>query len=72
MGFAAACSRCSHRWYKAWGLSPDDENLAVFRFHLDEAAIQAINETALGKECEQAVAVFERLGECGNKYRAMH
>ncbi|KAI1323294.1 aldo/keto reductase [Xylariaceae sp. FL0255] len=49
-----------------------DENLAVFKFKLDNADIQLINEKALGDEGQKAAGVFKKLGDCGNEYRAMH
>lgn len=49
------------------------ENLNVFRFRLDEEDMEMINRAALGGlGLDKAKAVFERLGDCGNEYRAMH
>lgn len=49
------------------------ENLNVFGFRLDEEDMAMINGVALGGPgLDKAKAVFERLGDCGNEYRAMH
>jgi diketogulonate reductase-like aldo/keto reductase len=49
------------------------ENLNVFRFRLDEEDMAMINGVALGGPgLDKVRAVFERLGDCGNEYRAMH
>lgn len=49
-------------------------NLTVFKFQLDEGDMAAINEVALGHvpDRAKAKAVFAKLGDCGNEYRAMH
>lgn len=50
------------------------DNLNVFQFRLDEGDMAAINEVALGNVPDRAKAraVYEKLGDCGNEYRAMH
>lgn len=50
------------------------DNLNVFRFVLDAEDMEGINRVALGatEARERAQAVFEKLGDCGNEYRAMH
>lgn len=49
------------------------ENLSVFNFILDEEDIAIINRAVLsGPGMDKAKAVFDRLGDCGNEYRAMH
>ena len=50
----------------------DAENLAVFGFELSDDDIRAIDAVALGAAGERSVAMFEKLGDCGNEYRAMH
>lgn len=54
--------------------SHGSDNLHVFQFHLDEEDMTAINRVALGDTpgCARAKAVFDKLGDCGNEYRAMH
>ncbi|EMR72515.1 putative aldo keto reductase protein [Eutypa lata UCREL1] len=49
-----------------------DENGRVFGFELDDTDLKAINDSALGKDLEKAKPVYEKLGDCGNEYRAMH
>lgn len=49
-----------------------DENLNVFKLKLDESDMKGINEVALGATGEKSVAMFQKLGDCGNEYRAMH
>ncbi|RMZ09133.1 hypothetical protein D0864_01570 [Hortaea werneckii] len=49
-----------------------NDNLSVFDFALSEAEVAAINCIALGERKERSRALFERLGDCGNEYRAMH
>lgn len=50
------------------------DNLNVFKFQLDDGDMAAINEVALGNvpDRARARAVFDKLGDCGNEYRAMH
>lgn len=50
------------------------DNLNVFKFQLDEEDMAAINKVALGESPgrAKAKAVFDKLGDCGNEYRAMH
>lgn len=48
------------------------ENLNIFRFELDEDEMAAIDKVALGEGGRKTRAVFEKLGDCGNEYRAMH
>lgn len=50
------------------------DNLNVFKFQLDEEDMEAINKVALGDGpgWAKAKAVFDKLGDCGNEYRAMH
>lgn len=50
------------------------DNLNVFKLQLDEEDMGAINKVALGDApgWEKAKAVFDKLGDCGNEYRAMH
>ncbi|KAI7412573.1 hypothetical protein KC336_g11662 [Hortaea werneckii] len=49
-----------------------NDNLCVFDFDLSEDEVIAINCIALGERKEKSRALFERLGDCGNEYRAMH
>ncbi|ROV89087.1 hypothetical protein VMCG_09859 [Cytospora schulzeri] len=50
-----------------------EDNLNVFNFKLDEEDVATINETALGGlKMARAEVVYEKLGDCGNEYRAMH
>lgn len=49
-----------------------DDNLKVFRFVLDDDDISRINAIALGPSGQKSLALFERLGDCGNEYRNMH
>lgn len=49
-----------------------DENGRVFGFELDDTDLKAINDSALGKDLKKAKPVYEKLGDCGNEYRAMH
>lgn len=49
-----------------------DQNLAVFTFQLNEAEMTDINALALGSNGEKSMAMFKKLGDCGNEYRAMH
>ena len=48
------------------------ENLNIFKFNLDEDDMAAIDKIALGESGHKTKAVFEKLGDCGNEYRAMH
>ena len=48
------------------------DNLGVFRTVLDRDDIKAINDIALGPDGEKSAALFSKLGDCGNEYRAMH
>lgn len=50
------------------------DNLNVFTFRLNERDMAAINEVALGDVPDRAKAraMFDKLGDCGNEYRAMH
>lgn len=50
------------------------DNLNVFKFQLDEDDMTAVNKVALGDtpQWTKAKAVFDKLGDCGNEYRAMH
>lgn len=48
------------------------ENLNIFRFELNEDDMAAIDKVALGEGGRKTRAVFEKLGDCGNEYRAMH
>lgn len=48
------------------------ENLNIFRFELDEDDMAAIDKVALGEGGHKTKAVLEKLGDCGNEYRAMH
>lgn len=52
--------------------SHGDENLGVFSFHLTNGDMDEINSAALGTDRVRSKALFERLGDCGNEYRAMH
>lgn len=52
--------------------SHGDENLKVFGFMLDADDMAAINAAALGPDGAKGQAMFEKLGDCGNEYRAMH
>lgn len=49
-----------------------EENLCVFSFELSEEEMGKINKIALGENGAKSVAVMEKLGDCGNEYRAMH
>lgn len=51
-----------------------DDNLAVFGFALDAEDVAVINEVALGggPGMGKVKVVYDRLGDCGNEYRAMH
>ncbi|KAI7239053.1 hypothetical protein KC330_g2175 [Hortaea werneckii] len=49
-----------------------NDNLCVFDFELSEREVATINCSALGERKERSKALFERLGDCGNEYRAMH
>ncbi|KAK2610551.1 hypothetical protein N8I77_003971 [Diaporthe amygdali] len=49
-----------------------DENLNIFKFKLEDNDMAAINKVALGDDRYKMKAVFEKLGDCGNEYRAMH
>lgn len=49
-----------------------EENLKVFGWELDEKDLLEINELALGSTRTKVDAVFAKLGDCGNEYRAMH
>lgn len=48
------------------------ENLNIFRFELDQDEMAAIDRIALGEGEHKTKAVFEKLGDCGNEYRALH
>lgn len=52
------------------------DNLNVFKFQLDEDDMAVVNKSALGGDAAtgwpKAKAVFDKLGDCGNEYRAMH
>lgn len=48
------------------------ENLNIFKFKLEDNDMAAINKIALGDDRYKTKAVFEKLGDCGNEYRAMH
>lgn len=50
------------------------DNLNVFKFQLDEGDMAVINKVALGDApgWGKTKAVFDKLGDCGNEYRAMH
>lgn len=48
------------------------ENLKTFGFKLGEDDMAAINRVGLGEGGHRAKTVFEKLGDCGNEYRAMH
>ncbi|GAP88106.2 putative aldo keto reductase [Rosellinia necatrix] len=50
----------------------DQDNLAVFKFRLDDEDMKAIDELALGNHNEKTLALFGSLGDCGNEYRKMH
>ncbi|KAI1649023.1 aldo/keto reductase [Daldinia loculata] len=49
-----------------------DENLKVFELELDDNDMYSINKIALGSSREKMIALFDRLGDCGNEYRKMH
>ncbi|VUC33745.1 unnamed protein product [Clonostachys rosea] len=49
-----------------------DDNVNVFTFRLSEDEMKEINRVALGPGNSKCLAMFERLGDCGNEYRAMH
>lgn len=50
------------------------DNLNVFKFQLDEDDMAAVKKAALGEGpgWTKAKGVFDKLGDCGNEYRAMH
>ena len=48
------------------------ENLNIFGFELDAHDMASIERAALGEGMYKTKAVFEKLGDCGNEYRAMH
>lgn len=50
------------------------DNLNVFKFQLDVDDMAAINKVALGEAptWPKHKAVYDKLGDCGNEYRAMH
>ncbi|KAI1174450.1 putative aryl-alcohol dehydrogenase [Nemania sp. FL0916] len=50
----------------------DQDNLAVFKFRLDDEDIKEIDGIALGENNERSIALFNTLGDCGNEYRKMH
>jgi aryl-alcohol dehydrogenase-like predicted oxidoreductase len=47
------------------------ENLKVFDFALDADDLRAIDKLALGQDSEKSMAVFQKLGDCGNEYHIM-
>ena len=49
-----------------------NDNLVVFKFSLTEEDMANINHLALGPGRERSLALFARLGDCGDEYRAMH
>ncbi|KAI1411044.1 aldo/keto reductase [Hypoxylon sp. FL1857] len=49
-----------------------NDNVKVFGFELDDRDISSINAIALGPSGEKMIAVFEKLGDCGNEYRKTH
>ncbi|KAH8203914.1 hypothetical protein TruAng_001856 [Truncatella angustata] len=49
-----------------------DENLKVFDFTLNDDDMESINNAALGGGGEKSLTIFQKLGDCGNEYRAMH
>lgn len=49
-----------------------EDNLRAFGFELDEADISNINPVALGSSEKKMLAIFEKLGDCGNEYRKIH
>jgi aryl-alcohol dehydrogenase-like predicted oxidoreductase len=49
-----------------------DENLRVFDFSLDEEDLAIINDAALGHNMEKSIAIYQKIGDCGHEYRAMH
>ncbi|KAF3062071.1 hypothetical protein GL218_03976 [Daldinia childiae] len=49
-----------------------DGNLATFNVQLDAEDLEAIGTLALGANGERIKRVYEKLGDCGNEYRAMH
>ncbi|KAH9893869.1 aldo-keto reductase [Xylariomycetidae sp. FL2044] len=49
-----------------------NENLSVFEFRLSADEMRDINHIALGRDRARSRAIFDRLGDCGNEYRAMH
>ncbi len=49
-----------------------DENVQVFGFKLDDDDLTRINAVALGDAHAKANTLYQRLGDCGSEYRAMH
>lgn len=48
------------------------DNLRVFGWELDGGDMEMLNAAALGKAGERTESVFEKIGDCGDEYRAMH
>lgn len=49
-----------------------EDNLKAFGWQLSQMDMIGINAVALGMMNEKVDAVFAKLGDCGNEYRAMH
>ncbi|KAI0595486.1 aldo/keto reductase [Biscogniauxia sp. FL1348] len=49
-----------------------EDNRRVFRFRLNQDDLQAVEGIALGNGGDKTTALYEKLGDCGNEYRAMH
>ncbi|RYP11979.1 hypothetical protein DL767_011548 [Monosporascus sp. MG133] len=49
-----------------------DENVEVFGFELEDSDLATINAVPLGADLRKTDAVFDKLGDRGNEYRAMH
>ncbi|EFX05645.1 aldo-keto reductase [Grosmannia clavigera kw1407] len=48
------------------------ENLKTFGWTLSKEEMASIDAVALGKDGEKSDGMLEKLGDCGNEYRAMH
>ncbi|KAI1101260.1 aldo/keto reductase [Jackrogersella minutella] len=49
-----------------------EDNLKVFGFALDEDDLSSIDAVARGYRGAKMLALFEKLGDCGNEYRRIH
>lgn len=51
--------------------SHGNDNTRVSSLRLSEEDSSAINRIALGEDLTRSKALFEKLGDCGNEYRAL-